>query len=83
MAPATSGINDWAGGMGANLALTTQKDLVKLRTATLGPVSLRAVRIGLEIMDGLEPSNAFSNPSRRFVTPFRSQRSDWKSTPHR
>src|SRR5208337_4295625 len=45
---------DWAGTMGSNLALTTQKDLVKLRTATLGPVPLRAVRIGLEIMDGLE-----------------------------
>ena len=47
-------LTDWAGRMGANLALTTQKDLVKLRTATLGPVPLRAVRIGLEIMDGLE-----------------------------
>ena len=38
----------------ANLALTTQKDLVKLRTASLGPVPLRALRIGLEIMDGLD-----------------------------
>ncbi len=47
-------LTEWAGKTGANLALTTQKDLVKLRTATLGPVPLRAVRIGLEIMDGLE-----------------------------
>ena len=39
--------------LGANLALTTQKDLVKLRTATLGAVPLRALRIGLEITDGL------------------------------
>jgi tetraacyldisaccharide 4'-kinase len=44
----------WARDLGANLALTTQKDLVKLRTATLGPVPLRALRIGLEITDGLE-----------------------------
>jgi tetraacyldisaccharide 4'-kinase len=43
----------WARDLGANLALTTQKDLVKLRTATLGPVPLRALRIGLEITDGL------------------------------
>ena len=34
--------------------MTTQKDLVKLRTATLGPVPLRALRIGLEIMEGLD-----------------------------
>ena len=44
----------WARGLGADLALTTQKDLVKLRTAALGAVPLRALRIGLEIMDGLE-----------------------------
>jgi tetraacyldisaccharide 4'-kinase len=43
----------WTRERGANLALTTQKDLVKLRTATLGPVPLRALRIGLEITDGL------------------------------
>ena len=43
----------WAAGLGANLALTTQKDLVKLRTATLGSVPLRGLRIGLEITDGL------------------------------
>ena len=55
-------LTDWAGGMGANLALTTQKDLVKLRTATLGPVPLRAVRIGLEIMDGLEALERILEP---------------------
>lgn len=42
----------WARGHHATLALTTQKDLVKLRLATLGPVPLRAVRIGLELLDG-------------------------------
>ncbi len=42
-----------ASELGAEVALTTQKDLVKLRTATLGPVPLRAVRIGLEVLDGL------------------------------
>ena len=76
-------LTDWAGGMGANLALTTQKDLVKLRTATLGPVPLRACASGWRSWMVSRPSNAFSNPSRRFVTPFRSQRSDRKSTSHR
>jgi tetraacyldisaccharide 4'-kinase len=47
-------LTDWADRMRADLALTTQKDLVKLRTATLGRVRLRALRIGLEVMDGLE-----------------------------
>jgi tetraacyldisaccharide 4'-kinase len=45
-------LSTWAGGLGADLALTTQKDLVKLRTAALGAVPLRALRIGLEIMEG-------------------------------
>ena len=44
----------WAKNVGANFALTTQKDFVKLRTSMVGPVPLRALRIGLEIMDGLE-----------------------------
>jgi tetraacyldisaccharide 4'-kinase len=39
--------------VGADLALTTQKDLVKLRVADLGPVPLRALRIGLEIVEGV------------------------------
>jgi tetraacyldisaccharide 4'-kinase len=42
----------WARGLGAELALTTQKDSVKLRAASLGPVPLRALRIGLEVMEG-------------------------------
>lgn len=47
-----TGLAAWAQDLGANLALTTQKDLVKLRTAMLGTVPLRALRIGLEITDG-------------------------------
>lgn len=43
---------DWARGLGADLVLTTQKDLVKLRIQTLGPVPLYALRIGLEIVAG-------------------------------
>ena len=31
--------------------MTTQKDLVKLRMIGLGPVPLRALRIGLEVME--------------------------------
>lgn len=47
-------LNGWARGLGAELALTTQKDLVKLRTSSLGPVPLRALRIGLEVLEGEE-----------------------------
>ena len=40
-------LTGWAGNSGGNLALTTQKDLVKLRIATLGRVPLRlAHRVG-------------------------------------
>jgi tetraacyldisaccharide 4'-kinase len=42
----------WAREQGANLVLTTQKDLVKLRACVLGPIPLRALRIGLEITQG-------------------------------
>jgi len=42
----------WAEGLGANLVLTTQKDLVKLRASVLGLAPLRALRIGLEVTDG-------------------------------
>jgi tetraacyldisaccharide 4'-kinase len=42
----------WVERVGANLVLTTQKDLVKLRASVLGPAPLRAVRIGLEVMEG-------------------------------
>jgi tetraacyldisaccharide 4'-kinase len=47
-----SGLIAWVRDLGADLALTTQKDLVKLRTPTLGPIPLKALRIGLEIMQG-------------------------------
>jgi tetraacyldisaccharide 4'-kinase len=42
----------WARGLHTNLVLTTQKDLVKLRASVLGPIPLRALRIGLEITNG-------------------------------
>jgi tetraacyldisaccharide 4'-kinase len=45
---------DWVRGLGVELVLTTQKDSVKLRASSLGPVPLRALRIGLEVMDGSE-----------------------------
>jgi len=45
----------WADDLCVNLVLTTQKDLVKLRTSTLGDARLRALRIGLEILGGPEP----------------------------
>ena len=44
----------WVCETGSDLALTTQKDLVKLRTASLGSTPLRALRIGLEILSGVE-----------------------------
>ncbi|WP_165227998.1 tetraacyldisaccharide 4'-kinase [Aquisphaera insulae] len=47
-------LTEWARRGGADLVLTTQKDFVKLRTSTLGAVPLRALRIGLEITEGLE-----------------------------
>jgi tetraacyldisaccharide 4'-kinase len=43
---------------GADLALTTQKDLVKLRIGSLGRAPLRALRIGLEILDGSQALTA-------------------------
>jgi len=45
-------LSSWARSLGADLALTTQKDLVKLRALALGPVPLRALRIGLEFLAG-------------------------------
>ena len=45
-------LTTWAIGLGAELALTTQKDSVKLRAEALGPIPLRAVRIGLEVIEG-------------------------------
>ena len=42
----------WAKSLNADLILTTQKDFVKLRTSAIGMIPLRALRIGLEIMEG-------------------------------
>jgi len=47
-------LSSWLRSVDAELALTTQKDSVKLRTSRLGHVPLRALRIGLELMDGSE-----------------------------
>jgi tetraacyldisaccharide 4'-kinase len=44
----------WAAGVGAELALTTQKDSVKVRLDAIGTVPLRALRIGLELSGGAE-----------------------------
>jgi tetraacyldisaccharide 4'-kinase len=44
----------WARDRRADLVLTTQKDLVKLRASSLGPATLLALRIGLEVMAGCE-----------------------------
>jgi len=53
--PADAGsLERWANDLGADLVLTTQKDLVKLRASSLGPASLRALRIGLEVTAGGE-----------------------------
>jgi tetraacyldisaccharide 4'-kinase len=46
------GLERWAEGLGADLVLTTQKDLVKLRASVLGLAPLRALRIGLEVTEG-------------------------------
>ena len=47
-------LTTWVRSLGIELTLTTQKDLVKLRTLNLGPAPLRALRIGLEVIDGAE-----------------------------
>jgi tetraacyldisaccharide 4'-kinase len=51
-APDIVSLERWAGDLGANLVLTTQKDLVKLRAGALGRAPLRALRIGIEIVAG-------------------------------
>jgi tetraacyldisaccharide 4'-kinase len=48
----------WSRNLGADLVLTTQKDLVKLRTRALGPIPLSALRIGLEITQGADVLHA-------------------------
>jgi len=47
-------LEQWARDLGADLVLTTQKDLVKLRASLLGTAPLRALRIGLEVTAGGE-----------------------------
>lgn len=47
-------IGQWARKLGADLALTTQKDFVKLRTENLAGVPLYHLRIGLQILQGEE-----------------------------
>ncbi|WP_435017005.1 tetraacyldisaccharide 4'-kinase [Tundrisphaera sp. TA3] len=47
-------IGRWLRSSGADLALTTQKDSVKLRAPTIGSVPLRALRIGLDVTEGSE-----------------------------
>ncbi len=47
-----STLRRWAREHRAELALTTQKDLVKLRMPTLDEVPLRALRIGLDVLEG-------------------------------
>ncbi len=42
----------WAGGLGADLALTTQKDSVKLRPRPSGQFRCAALRIDLEVLSG-------------------------------
>jgi tetraacyldisaccharide 4'-kinase len=51
-------LGTWAREHGAELVLTTQKDLVKVRTAALGGIPLRALRIGLEVTAGHEVLDA-------------------------
>ncbi len=45
-------LTSWSAAAGADLVLTTQKDSVKLRAETLGPTPLRALRVGLEFLQG-------------------------------
>jgi tetraacyldisaccharide 4'-kinase len=49
-----AGLATWSRDLGADLILTTQKDLVKLRAATLGPIPLTALRIGLDVTAGAD-----------------------------
>jgi tetraacyldisaccharide 4'-kinase len=48
-------LSRWAAASGADLALTTQKDSVKLRLSELGDAPLRALRIGLELLGDARP----------------------------
>ena len=44
----------WVRELGADLALTTQKDLVKVRAGAIGPAPLRALRIGWDLTEGAD-----------------------------
>lgn len=64
-------ILSWAGSINAELLLTTQKDLVKLRAKALGSIPLRALKIGLEIHSGQEIlemalTRISTNPTSKF-----------------
>ncbi|WP_206107843.1 tetraacyldisaccharide 4'-kinase [Paludisphaera rhizosphaerae] len=48
-------LSRWADGSAADLILTTQKDLVKLRLSDLGAAPLRALRIGLDLLGDPRP----------------------------
>jgi tetraacyldisaccharide 4'-kinase len=50
--PDVEGLAASAARVGADLVLTTQKDLVKVRAPKLGPAPLRALRIGLDVLEG-------------------------------
>lgn len=47
-------LQDWLAQTNVDLAVTTQKDLVKLRVAELGGKPLRALKIGMSIIQGEE-----------------------------
>ncbi len=47
-------LGDWAARTRAQVVLTTQKDLVKLRCDEIGPLPLRALTIGLDLIEGVE-----------------------------
>lgn len=44
----------WAKSLGAEVILTTQKDLVKVPLRQLGSIPLRALRVKIEFLDGLD-----------------------------
>jgi tetraacyldisaccharide 4'-kinase len=54
-------LRDWAAGLHADLVVTTLKDLVKVRTDTLGGIPLFALEITLEILAGGDSSDSLVN----------------------
>ena len=59
-------LTGWVKELGVELVLTTQKDSVKLRADRLGSVPLRALRIGLEFIDGTQ---VIEDSLARFLSP--------------